>query len=66
MPPGVSPEQPTDLEVPIDFTRANFAMTVRMENSNNGASRYYYSYDRGHSWRGPFALPLFEQPREVA
>jgi hypothetical protein len=33
-----------------------------MENSNNGISRYYDSYDRGHSWRGPFALPLFGQP----
>ena len=37
-------------------------MTVRMENSNNGTSRFFYSYDRGHSWRGPFALPLFGQP----
>ena len=37
-------------------------MTIRMENSDNGTSRYYYSYDRGHNWRGPFALPLFDQP----
>jgi hypothetical protein len=62
MPPGVSPEQPTDLDVPIDFTHANFAMTVRMENTNAGTSRFYFSYDRGHAWQGPYRLPLFGQP----
>ena len=55
-------EHPGPLVEPIDFSRPDFAMTVRMENSNNGASRYYYSYDRGRPWRGPFALPLFGQP----
>ena len=49
--PGSSPEQPTDLHDPIDFTHADFAMTVRMENTNAGTSRFYYSYDRGHNWR---------------
>ncbi len=62
MPPDAPAEHPVPLDEPIDFTRPDFAMTVRMENSNNGTSRYYYSYDRGHSWRGPFALPLFGQP----
>ena len=41
-------------------------MTLRMENSNNGVSRYYYSYDRGTTWRGPYALPLFGQPGVMA
>jgi BNR repeat-like domain len=62
MPPGAPEEHPTALDVPIDFTRPAFAMTVRMENSNNGVSRFYYSYDRGTTWRGPYALPLFGQP----
>lgn len=62
MPPGSPEEHPVPLDEPMDFTRPGFAMTVRMENSNNGTSRYYYSYDRGHTWRGPFALPLFGQP----
>ena len=62
MPADAPAEHPGPLDEPIDFTRPDFAMTVRMENSNNGASRYYYSYDRGHTWRGPFALPLFGQP----
>ena len=61
MPPGVSPEQPTDLHDPIDFTHPDFAMTVRMENTNAGTSRFYFSYDRGHTWRGPYRLPLFGQ-----
>jgi hypothetical protein len=36
-------------------------MTVRMENNNNGRSRFFFSYDRGNRWRGPFLLPLFDQ-----
>jgi BNR repeat-like domain len=66
MPADRPPEHPAPLDVPIDFTHPDFAMTVRMENSNNGTSRYYYSYDRGHTWRGPFALPLLGQPGVMA
>jgi hypothetical protein len=62
MPDDLPREHPVPLDEPMDFSRPGFALTVRMENSNNGISRYYYSYDRGHSWRGPFALPLFGQP----
>ena len=43
MPPGASPEQPTELDAPIDFTHPDFAMTIRMENTNAGTSRYYFS-----------------------
>jgi hypothetical protein len=62
MPPGVSPDQPTDLREPIDFTNPDFAMTIRMENADAGMSRFYFSYDRGHAWHGPYKLPLFGQP----
>ena len=61
-PPDAREERPVDLDEPIDFAHPDFAMTVRMENSNNGVSRFYYSYDRGHTWRGPFRLPTFGQP----
>ena len=61
MPPGIAADQPTDLREPIDFTHPDFAMTVRMENSNAGMSRFFFSYDRGHTWRGPYRLPLFGQ-----
>lgn len=61
--PESSPiERPEALDAPIDFRNPDLALTVRMENSNNGMSRFYYSYNRGHAWRGPFALPLFDQP----
>jgi hypothetical protein len=62
MPADLPQENPVPLDEPIDFARPDFAMTIRMENSNNGVSRYYDSHDRGRSWRGPFALPLLGQP----
>jgi hypothetical protein len=61
MPAGVPEERPIDLREPIDFTHPDFALTVRMENTNNGVSRYYFSNDRGKAWRGPIRLPLFGQ-----
>jgi hypothetical protein len=62
LPPGLPEEQPAELRDPIDFARPGFALTVRMENTNNGVSRFYISYDRGTTWQGPFRLPLFGQP----
>jgi hypothetical protein len=61
MPPGLAPDQPTELREPIRFDHPDFAMTVRMENSNNGESRFFFSYDRGRRWLGPYSLPLFGQ-----
>ncbi len=60
-PPDAQPERLRDLGEPIDFAHPDLAMTVRMENSNNGVSRFHYSYDRGHTWRGAYRLPLFDQ-----
>ena len=50
----------------IDFTHADFALTVRMEDVHKGTSRFCYSYDRGHTWQGPFALPDFDTPGTAA
>jgi hypothetical protein len=61
MPPGLAADQPIALGEPIHFDHPDFAMTVRMENSNNGISRFFFSYDRGKNWRGPYRLPLFDQ-----
>src|SRR4051812_14741800 len=60
-PPGAEPDRLAAPAKPIDFRHPDFAMTVRMENSNDGQSRYYLSYDRGHTWRGAYRLPLFGQ-----
>src|SRR5262249_34316886 len=45
----------------IDFPHPDFALTVRMTDAPAGPARFYYSTDRGHTWEGPFRLPLFGQ-----
>jgi hypothetical protein len=54
--------EPVPLTTALDFTHPDFAMTCRMAGVHTGESRFYYSYNRGHSWKGPFQLPLMEQP----
>jgi hypothetical protein len=61
LPPGQSDPEPIECPGDIDFTHPDFAMTCRMGAIHTGVSRFYYSYDRGHSWKGPFRLPLFGQ-----
>jgi hypothetical protein len=61
-PPGLEERPWEDCPGGIDFTNPNFAMTIRMTDSDAGPSRFYYSTDRGHNWHGPFRLPLFDQP----
>lgn len=41
----------------IDFTHPDFCLVARMTDIDGGLSYFEYSYDRGHSWNGPFALP---------
>ena len=62
LPPGVSEPEPTDCPGGIDFTHRDFALTCRMTGTDSGQSRFYYSYDRGRRWKGPFKLPMFGQP----
>jgi hypothetical protein len=59
VPPGATEPEPVPCPGGIDFTHPDFAMTCRMAGVHTGASRFYYSYDRGHLWKGPFRLPLF-------
>ncbi len=51
-------KEPTDLNQPINFSHPDFAMTLRFLNYNTGPSVFYYSYDRGHSWKGPYNLKV--------
>jgi hypothetical protein len=62
VPAGYHEPEPADCPGAIDFTHPDFAMTCRMAGTNTGVSRFYYSYDRGRTWKGPFKLPLFGQP----
>jgi hypothetical protein len=50
---------PTTAEGGIDFTHKYFALMFLMENSNRGFSRFYYSYDKCKTWKGPYHLPSF-------
>src|SRR5690242_1417543 len=43
----------------INFAHPDFALTARTNNVDGGQSRFWYSYDRGHTWEGPFDLPDF-------
>jgi Neuraminidase (sialidase) len=52
-------KEPADNKTPIDFTHKNFALTARMMDKDIGPSRFYYSYDRGKNWKGPFNVPTF-------
>lgn len=42
---------------PVELTHPDFAMALRMDDKDGGQSEFSYSYDRGHAWTGPFALP---------
>ena len=43
----------------IDFKNPDLALTFRMSSIDGGDTRYWYSYDRGHEWEGPYELPDF-------
>jgi hypothetical protein len=60
-PPGLVEAEPVACPGGIDFTHPDFAMTLRMWDTDAGPSRFYYSYDRCVTWKGPFKLPLFGQ-----
>jgi hypothetical protein len=47
-----------DLREPIDFTNPGFCMTLRMTDAQKGHSWFFYSYDKGKSWKGPFNFPM--------
>jgi hypothetical protein len=64
--PGVEVPEWKDCPGGIDFTHPDFAMTFRMTDHHNGPSRFYYSYDRGHNWEGPFRLPDMGTPGVAA
>lgn len=58
-PPGFKEKAAVDCPGGIDFTHPDFAMAVRMSSVDSGRSRFFYSTDRGRTWKGPFKLPMF-------
>ncbi len=57
---------PVDCKEAINFRHPDFALTVSTNSVSWGESRYWYSYDRGHTWEGPCALPNFKTPGTAA
>jgi hypothetical protein len=55
-PPHLIPRTPRECPGEIDFTHPNFALTCRMLDHHVGPSLFYFSYDRGKKWQGPFIL----------
>ncbi len=54
---GDNAAAPRDLENPMDFHNPNFALLFQRETNNSGPTHFYYTYDRGKSWNGPFKFP---------
>lgn len=56
--PRTDVPQPTarKLVQKINFKHPDFAMTLRSNSSSAGESWFWYSYDRGKNWSGPFEL----------
>ena len=45
-----------------DFTAPGFLMTFLRHNNHNGPSHFYFSTDKGESWKGAYAFPDLETP----
>jgi hypothetical protein len=54
--------EPAELTDPIDFAHSELALTFLRQTNDIGPSHFYYSYDRGKQWRGPFELPNLDTP----
>jgi hypothetical protein len=44
----------------IDFTHPDLAFVTSMYSATPGQSLFFYSYDRGRNWEGPFAFPQLD------
>ena len=56
----------SELAEPIDFSQPGFCMTFRMTDAQKGHSWFFYSYDRGKTWKGPFDFPMLGQKAVMA
>lgn len=55
--------KPIPLTAPIqDLTDPNFILTFLRQNNNNGPSHFYYSTNKGKSWKGAFVFPNMGTP----
>jgi hypothetical protein len=55
--------EPKELKEKIDFTHEDFIMTLRFEDTfHRGPTHFYYSYNRGGEWEGPYRFPDLYSP----
>jgi hypothetical protein len=54
---GERARAPRPLEEAIDFTHQDFALLFQNESIHRGPAHFYYTYNRGRSWNGPFSFP---------
>lgn len=60
---GVEPKStPQELNESIDFSHPDLVFTLSRMNNHDGPSHFYYSYDRGKQFEGPFVLPNLGTP----
>jgi hypothetical protein len=62
--PSFGEPDATDLTEPMNFDDPNFALTLRAADSKT--SHFWYSTDRGKSWRGPFRFPMLNRQAVMA
>ncbi len=56
---GEKAKEPRELEESINFNHPNLALTFLRATNTVGPSHFYYSYDRGKSWKGAFKFPQY-------
>jgi len=54
--PAESTQSPVSLKESIDFSHSDLTLTFLRE-TNFGPTHFYYSYDKGNVWKGPFIFP---------
>lgn len=57
-----SKSTPQELNESIDFSHPDLVFTLSRMNNHDGPSHFYYSYNRGKEFEGPFALPNVGTP----
>jgi hypothetical protein len=55
--PGLAIPEVKEFDGEIDFTHPDFAFVTSMYSATAGESLFFYSYDRGKTWEGPFRFP---------
>ena len=60
--PGIEVPELMDSTGGINFVHPDFAMALRTDSVDAGTGRFFYSYDRGRTWAGPYRLPNFGAP----